>query len=165
MHSNRFRITAAARAVLLALAVVGLAACGTTGTQRADSPGRPGRSDTPTAPRLAPEQAVRLRAIKRWELLIDKRFADAYAYLSPGYREIRPVADYVKVMQGRPLQWTRAYHKLSKCEAESCIVDIEVHAKLEMPLMRVGTVDTLGVLNENWILSEGEWYLVPSADR
>lgn len=164
MYSNKFEITAVARAVLLALTVAGLAACGTTGSQRGDRPGRPG-TDAPAAPRLAPEEAVRLRATKRWELLIDKRYADAYAYLSPGYREVRSVEDYIKVMQGRPVQWTRVHHKSSKCEPESCIVDIEVHAQLEMPVMRVGTVDTLAVLNENWILSEGEWYLVPAADR
>lgn len=165
MHSNNFAIPSSARAVLMALAVAGLAACGTTGTQRADAPGRPGRTDTPAAPRLAPEEAVRLRAIKRWEMLIDKRYEDAYAFLSPGYREIRDVEAYVKVMRGRPVQWTRVHHKGSKCQPESCIVDIEVHAQLEMPVMRVGTVDTLAVLNENWILSEGEWYLVPAADR
>ena len=108
---------------------------------------------------------MRLRAISRWEMLIDKRYEDAYAFLSPGYREVRPIDDYVKVMRGRPVQWTRVHHKASKCEPDSCIVDIEVHAQLEMPVMRVGTVDTLAVLNENWILSEGEWYLVPAADR
>jgi len=162
MNSNNFGRSTSARALLLALAVAGLAACGTKGTTRSDAQARP---DAPAVSRLAPEEAVRQRATKRWEMLIDKRYAEAYAFLSPGYREVRGVDDYVKIMQGRPVQWTRVHHKASKCDAESCIVDMEVHAQFEMPVMRVGTVDTLTVLNENWILSDGEWYLVPSADR
>lgn len=163
MNSILFsRISMPLRAVLVAAAVAALAACGTQGRPRPDS--SPG-TDRPAASRLSPEEGVKQRAIRRWEMLIDKRYEEAYAYLSPGYREVRPLADYVKIMQGRPVQWTRVHHKSSKCDAESCIVDIEVHAQFEMPVMRVGTVDTLTVLTENWILSDGEWYLVPSADR
>jgi hypothetical protein len=33
-----------------------------------------------------------------------------------------------------------------------------------MPVMRVGTVDAMSFVSENWILSDGEWYLVPAAE-
>lgn len=112
-----------------------------------------------------PEDILRVRAVSRWEKIIDKRFDEAYEYLSPGYREVRPKDDYVKIMAGRPLQWTRANFVRASCETETCAVSIEVHANFEMPVMRVGTVETLTVVEENWILSDGEWYLVPAADR
>jgi|CXWL01.1.fsa_nt_gi predicted small lipoprotein YifL len=154
--------TGAARALTLALGLAALAACGGKGTVRPDATAA---SDSAPSSRGTPEERVKHRAVTRWEMLIDKRYDEAYGFLSPGYREVRPREDYVKIMQGRPVQWTRVFHKDSKCDGESCIVDIEVHAQLEMPVMRVGTVDTLTVLKENWILSDGEWYLVPSADR
>lgn len=113
----------------------------------------------------SPQEAVKLRAIKRWELLIDKRYEEAYDMLSPGYREVRSLEDYVKIMRGRPVQWTRVHFQDATCETDSCKVNIEVNAQLEMPVMRVGTVDTLSVVTENWIFSDGEWYLVPEANR
>jgi hypothetical protein len=33
-----------------------------------------------------------------------------------------------------------------------------------MPVMRVGTVEGMSAVSENWILSDGEWYLVPVAE-
>ena len=44
-------------------------------------------------------------------------------------------------------------------------MEIQVNAQFQMPVMRVGTVEALNVVTESWILSNGEWYLVPSADR
>jgi len=150
------------RALTLALSVATLAACQTGGgTRSADN----SRADSRQDSAMTTQERIKARSVMRWELLIDKKFEEAYELLSPGYREVRPREDYVKIMRGRPVQWTRVLFKQAKCEAESCIVDIEIHAQFEMPVMRVGTVDTLTVLTENWILSDGEWYLVPAADR
>lgn len=149
-----------ARGARVALALgltLALAAC-------QSGPGKVRPSDTAEVTE-SPQEAVKVRAIKRWELLIDKRFEEAYELLSPGYREVRSQEDYVKIMRGRPLQWTRVHFQDATCEKDSCTVNIEVNAQLEMPVMRVGTVDTLSVVTENWILSDGEWYLVPAADR
>ena len=163
MNSKKLRtLRQAARVLTLAIGVFALAACQTGGGKRG---GDGAAAQTPRAASANPSDAVKARSVKRWELLIDKRYEEAYAFLSPGYREVRPLADYVKIMQGRPVQWTRVHFKTAKCEPESCMVDMEVHAQFEMPVMRVGTVDTLTVLNENWILDDGEWFLVPSADR
>jgi hypothetical protein len=146
----------------LRLALVGsltllLVACGGSGK-------RPVSADSAEA-NEKPEDVVKMRAIKRWELLIDKRFEEAYDLLSPGYREVRSKEDYVKIMRARPLQWTRVHFQDATCAEESCAVNIEVSAQFEMPVMRVGTVDTLTVVTENWVSSDGEWYLVPAADR
>jgi hypothetical protein len=34
-----------------------------------------------------------------------------------------------------------------------------------MPVMRVGTIDAMNFVSENWILSDGQWYLVPAAEN
>ncbi len=155
MDKNTTRTSIALRRVAIVLALAVLAACATPG-QRPGGAGAAG---------MTPAEAVEQRALKRWELLIDKQFEQAYELLSPGYREVRSKEDYVKIMRGRPLQWTRVHFRKADCEAEACSVDLEVHAEFEMPVLRVGTVETLTVLTENWILDGGTWYLVPAADR
>jgi hypothetical protein len=155
MDKNITRTSVALRRVAIVLALAVLAACATPGQ-------RPGGA---SAAGMTPAEAVEQRALKRWELLIDKQFEQAYELLSPGYREVRSKEDYVKIMRGRPLQWTRVHFRKADCEADTCRVDLEVHAEFEMPVLRVGTVETLTVLTENWILDGGTWYLVPAADR
>ncbi|GMU43238.1 MAG: hypothetical protein IT479_10480 [Xanthomonadales bacterium] len=141
---------------LLAACALALAACGSR-TTRPDV--------APTSPRLAPEEAVKQRALKRWDLLIERKFDEAYALLSPGYREVHPQDAYTKSMKDRPVQWTRVLFQGVECESDRCTVEIQVNAQFQMPVMRVGTVDALNVVTESWILSDGEWYLVPSTDR
>ncbi len=151
------------RAAFLILLAGALAACAGNGKRNPEPAGSAPAGGESVA--VKPEDAVRVRAVARWETLIDRQFDKAYDYLSPGYREVRPREDYAKIMGGRPLQWTNARFVSATCETETCAVSIEVHANFEMPVMRVGTVETLTVVQENWILSDGEWYLVPAADR
>ena len=126
---------------------------------------RPDADSAAAVVKMAPEDAVKQRALKRWDLLIERRFAEAYALLSEGYREVRPVEEYVKTMQDRPVQWTRVNFQKATCETEVCVVEILVNAQFQMPLMRVGTTDVLNVVSESWIQSEdGQWYLVPKAE-
>ena len=144
------------RLALVAICAITLAACAGQAT-------RP--SAAPAEPAMSPEDLVKLRALKRWDYLIERRFEDAYELLSPGYRETQPKEDYVKTMKDRPVQWTRVLFQKATCEPDVCAVEIQVNAQFQMPVMRIGTVDALTVVTESWILSDGEWYLVPKADR
>lgn len=147
----------AGRYALVAMCALALAACGTRNT-------RP-ESETAGTTKVSAEDQVKLRAIKRWDLLIERNFADAYELMSPGYREIQTKADYVKTMKDRPVQWTRVLFQKATCEPDVCTVEIQVNAQFQMPVMRTGTVNALSVVTESWILSDGEWYLVPKADQ
>ena len=147
----------AARFGMIALCVIALAACGTGPTRRDDS--------AAATPKLSPEDAVKLRATQRWGYMIERRFDKAWEMLSPGYREVQPMDAYVSTMKDRPVQWTRVHFQKAECQPEVCKAEIMVNAQFQMPVMRVGTVDALNVVTESWILSDGEWYLVPSADR
>ena len=147
-----------AKAALVGIAVLTLAACG-------DRVTRPDASVVDAGPKASPEAQVKRRAIKRWDLLIERDFDKAYDLLSPGYREVQSRETYVKTMKDRPVQWTSVFFQKATCEPDVCAVEIQVNAQFQMPVMRVGTVDALNVVEENWILSDGEWYLVPKADR
>lgn len=147
-----------ARAALVGVAVLTLAACG-------DRVTRPDRGDVDAGPKSSPEAQVKRRALKRWNLVIDRDFDKAYDLLSPGYRETNPRDIYVKKMTSRPLQWTKVFFQEATCEVDVCQVELQVNAQFQMPVMRVGTVDAVNVIKENWILSDEEWYLVPKADR
>jgi hypothetical protein len=141
------------------------AACALTLAACAGQSARPPADTKPTQARLAPEEAASQRAIKRWDLLIERRFEEAYELLSPGYRQTMSKEAYVKTMKNRPVQWTRANFQKATCEPELCSVEIQVNAQFQMPVMRVGTIDAMNFVSENWILSDGQWYLVPAAEN
>lgn len=166
MKSENLNVARAGRVLLLLLSCVWLAACGDRMVRPSASDNGASPTSTDTASEaMSAEDAVKLRALNRWGLLIEKRFEEAYDLLSPGYRQVRPREDYVKIMASRPVQWTKVRFDSAQCEEDVCTVAIEVHIQMNMPVMRVGTVDGLSVITENWVRSGGEWYLVPAADR
>ncbi len=158
---SKFVRVAGSRQMLVALAALTLGACASQGTRK-DGPETDAAAE---AAQMAPEDQVKLRALKRWEYLVERRFDAAYELLSPGYRETQSKEAYVKTMKDRPVQWTGVFFQKATCEPAVCAVEIQVNAQFQMPVMRVGTVDALNVVTENWIVSDGEWYLVPKADR
>jgi hypothetical protein len=149
----------ALRSGMVGLCVLALGACAGKTTRPDQGAGVAAADSVPA------EEQVKARAVKRWDLLIDRRFEEAYDLLSPGYREVQTKEVYVKTMKDRPVQWTSVLFQKATCEPDVCAVEIQVNAQFQMPVMRIGTVDALNVVTENWILSDGEWYLVPKADR
>lgn len=148
------------RIALAAACTLTLAACAGQATRPVADSGQPAATST-----VAPEDQAKQRALRRWDLLIERRFEEAYDLLSPGYRQTLSKEAYVKTMKDRPVQWTRVIFNKATCEPGVCVVEIQVNAQFQMPVMRVGTVDALNMVSENWILSDGEWYLVPQAER
>lgn len=150
-----------ARLALVAICALALGACASQGTR----PQSAAVAAASEAAKMSPEEQVKLRSLKRWDYLIERRFDEAYELLSPGYRETQAKEAYVKTMKDRPVQWTRVFFQKATCEPAVCTVEIQVNAQFQMPVMRVGTVDAINVVTESWIASDGEWYLVPKADR
>lgn len=159
--TSMYRRAVSGRLALVAICALALGACAGQGTR----PDAQASADAAAAAQVSPEDQVKLRALKRWDYLIERRFEEAYDLLSPGYRETQTKEGYVKTMKDRPVQWTRVFFQKATCEADVCAVEIQVNAQFQMPVMRVGTVDATNIVTENWIVSDGEWYLVPKADR
>jgi hypothetical protein len=106
---------------------------------------------------------VESRALARWELLIAGKAAEAYAYLSPGYREIKSQEVYAADMANRPVKWTKAEIEGSECPAGAgyCDVTVKVHYQLQSTLPGVGELKSYSPVSERWISSQGSWYFVP----
>ncbi len=140
-------------ATVLALALLG--ACATQ-TQ----PGA-GPIAGPAASRVAPEEAVQERAAARWQALVERRFSDAYAFLSPGYRELTSINEYVAAMSNRPVRWESADVTKASCEADVCKVNVLMTYSLNMPQPGVGRIQSYSGIDEQWLQLDGEWFHLP----
>lgn len=104
------------------------------------------------------------RAVARWQHIIAGRFADAYALLSPGYRQTISQPDYEMAIRNRPLRWTDASYMDQSCTSDDlCTVKIMLNFEVQMP--SVGVVKSQDVLEEKWIRSEGDWYFLPTTTQ
>jgi hypothetical protein len=113
-----------------------------------------------TAPNLAtkaeiqastPEQQVGKRAQARWDALLARDLKAAYGFISPAGRLTLPLEMY----SGRvdPSIWKKAVFKSAECSKDVCKVQVTLD-------YTIGTIPLSHVLNEQWIMSEGEWWFV-----
>ena len=159
-RNSKFPRVTRGRVALVAICALTLGACASQGTR----PGAVGGDAATTSSKSSPEEQVKQRAVARWSLLIERRFEEAYALMSPGYRQTMASDLYVKTMKDRPVQWTAVSFLAATCEPEVCSVRLNVEAKFNMPVMRVGTMEVQDIVTENWVLNDGEWYMVPDAE-
>jgi hypothetical protein len=141
-------------ATVLALALLG--ACATQ-----NQPGAGPISGQAASSTAAPDELVRERAEARWQALVERRFSDAYTYLSPGYRELTTVNDYVAAMSNRPVRWESADVTDATCDADVCQVKVLMTYSLTMPQAGVGRINSVSGINEQWLKLDGEWFHLP----
>lgn len=140
------------RAGLIAVAVLLAAACSTGGGTKKDG-----------GTRKDSGASLEQRSIQRWEHLIAKRSAEAYEYLTPGYRETHPKETYAAAMGNRPVQWKKADFQGKTCSDEdTCVVHILITYELRMSAAIPGPVSGVSGQTENWIRIKGVWYYLPS---
>lgn len=143
--------------LLLAALPLTLAACASTG------PGAgPAVADAPSKS-AGPEQILEQRAVERWKLLIGGKAAEAWDYLSPGYRSTVPRETYAANMKDRPVHWKAVRFDSVDCPADAgyCDVTVNVDYEFQSTLPGVGTLASTGPVVERWIGVEGSWYFVP----
>jgi hypothetical protein len=146
------------RTVVVLLAAALLGACATQ-TQPGD---RATAVETgPAAGSIASEAAVMARSQERWKALIERRFIDAYAYLSPGYRELTRVDDYVGALSSRPVKWESADVSGATCDGDVCMVKVLMTYSLVVPQPGVGRVSSISGIEEQWLRLDGEWFHLP----
>lgn len=156
--------------LMLASIIVALGACATTG----GNPSRNAASD---------EDVIGARALERWEHLIAKRPAQAWDYLSPGYRTTVSRDEYSEEILKRRVRWTRVelFKPLAdssgaevdaapaepsrpiECSEEglACTIHLRVHYSIRSHLHGVGVIDSTNGVQERWIKVKGQWYFVP----
>jgi hypothetical protein len=116
------------KSFLMVLIVATLAGCASSGV-----PG--GRDVAKTGPGGIPlDASPEERAVAKWRLLINREFAEAWEFQTPGAR----------------------------CDTEdSCLVSLEV--PFQVGLGRgVGTVTAPSFIAERWLRLDGAWYYAPA---
>ncbi len=132
---------AAGTAVLLGAAAI-LAGCA----------GLPGGGLSASSPAAEKEAAVRERADARWKALLAGDLDAAYAFLSPGSREVTPLVLYkVKVKVG---SFREAKVDSVQCEAESC--QVKIWLTYDHRVMKGVTTP----VEETWVLDRGQFWFV-----
>jgi len=133
-----------ALAVVLGVTILALSACVTT---------------------VPVEKRVEDRAMARWNTLLNTLFSDdwagAYEYFSPGYRSSVSFKQYQRVLLLSKVKWNEAEYIESDCTETTCKVKISLKYTVYAAVPGVRTFDSEQVVQESWLLSDGEWYLVP----
>ena len=101
------------------------------------------------------EEIVLERAQARWNALVDRDYAVAYQFLTPGYRAVVPQRRYAGRLGGLA-SWESAKATSAKCEERRCVVQVEIEFRLALP----GHADRLSstFLDEIWVLEDGQWF-------
>ena len=115
-----------------------------------------------TSPRLSPEDTVKERASARWELFFSGDLAGVYEYLSPGYRTSVSSLQYQRSVLTKRVAWTGAEYISSECEETSCKVKFDVGYTISGALPGVKSLSGTQIIEETWVLVDGQWYLVPA---
>lgn len=105
----------------------------------------------------APEARVETAVNERWAHLVEGRWAEAYAMLSPAYRALYTQRDYQNTFRGA-VRWKRAKAVNVACEPEKCEVRVEL--VVTSPLARRDDDTLTTYISESWILDGGKWYFV-----
>lgn len=102
------------------------------------------------------DEVVLERAQQRWNALVKRRWSEAYAYLTPAFREVVPLDRYISQLTGGPVQWTDAKAYRANCEDRRCSVSVEIFFRLKLK----GHGDRVSSthLDEDWVLDDGGWY-------
>jgi hypothetical protein len=106
---------------------------------------------------------VQQRAIERWNLLIAHKGDKAYDYLAPGYRQTITRDQYASTIGGALVHWQSVKPLDQKCEADSCVVHVQVNSKVTIPQALNHEIDLQTPIKENWIRSSGTWYYLPDS--
>jgi hypothetical protein len=135
--------------ILMLATVVLLSACAAT----------PGRN---TAAVDDPQAYLPARAEARWKDVIEGRWREAYAYLTPGTRQVLAFDAYQGGLEASKVEWTGAEAVDVACSSEdSCVVAVKVDFDLKGGLPGVPKVSAANVVQETWLRSGGEWYMLP----
>ena len=109
-----------------------------------------------------PSEAVRQRAIERWDLLGGRHAVKAYDYLSPGYRSTHTLEQYVAFVATSRVQWKSAKVNSVKCDEEVCTLNLGVRSVIPgTALSRPSDLELEAPVTEKWVRSEGQWFFLP----
>lgn len=109
-----------------------------------------------------PEEAVAQRAELRWQALIEARWADAYAFLTPGYREAHTLESYQGNFANAQIEWKAARVTDVNCDLpERCTAGVQVDFEVKGGMAGMAKVESSHRLEETWLLAGDGWHHLP----
>jgi hypothetical protein len=109
----------------------------------------------------APEEVVLERAQARWDALLTGNLAEAYEYLSPGYRSAVSLNSWQRAWLTQKINRTGARVTESDCAEDTCNVTISIDYVLIGAIPGVGRLDKTTTIDEDWVRVSGQWYHLP----
>ena len=108
----------------------------------------------------AKPQTVEERAQARWDRMVERDFAGAWEYFTPGFRQQYQQDVFANDMQNRPVQWLGAEVLGATCESEDkCEVTVSVNYRTQAPGLR-SNMEVTRELKDEWIRLDGQWWYV-----
>ncbi len=148
-YSRRHRAGSAAAGLLLAALLAGCAA---------SRPAETAPTGAEAAPAATVTEAIRTRAEARWQALIQRDFARAYTFLSPGKRSAMTVEQYINMPRDSRITWTAANWLGTECEAGRCLARLRISTEYQHPNPGAGRVPVSAPVEEVWLEIDGQWY-------
>jgi hypothetical protein len=146
---------------LLVAPVVAYPATPESSTPPVEAPAVSTPSSSSTADSVETRQAaLKQRVMDRWDALIRKDFAAAYAFASPGYRKLFSLGAF-KGKFGSKASWRRVeVVKVDFKGDDAATVGITLHFA-HYPPQADKALDMKTYVNESWVFVDGQWwYLV-----
>lgn len=107
------------------------------------------------------EAGIEKRVTARWAAILSGDLAGAYEFLSPGFRSSVSSLQYQRSILIMKVKWTNARYIESVCTETTCKVKISLGYTVYGGLPGVKSFDGAQIVYESWVLSDGNWYLVP----
>ena len=115
-----------------------------------------------TSTNVSPESLVEERATARWEAFFSGNVAGAYEYLSPAYRTSVSSLQYQRSVLLKRVAYTSAKYVESTCQETICKVKFNVGYTVSGAIPGVKSYKGTQIIEESWVLIDGQWYLVPA---
>lgn len=106
--------------------------------------------------------AIRQRALARWEAIIDRDFHRAYGYSSPAYRALFTARQYAARYGSQQLAWEQAKVVSIRKEGDDAAkVEIRLTAKAFVSDAEL-VIPVSTVFTENWVRADEAWWFSPA---
>lgn len=115
-----------------------------------------------TSTSVSTESLIEQRATARWETFFSGDLAGAYEYLSPAYRTSVSSLQYQRSVLLKRVAYTSAEYIGSTCDESTCMVKFNVGYTVSGALPGVKSYKGTQIIEESWVLIDGQWYLVPA---
>lgn len=112
------------------------------------------------APPPAPEDIVREKSHERWAAIVERDFAAAYEFSTPGYRERTPSDAYRLDMMRRPLRYESGEVLAVECEEARCVVSVLVGYRIPVGPMGIRGMGNRTEIEETWIKVDDDWWYI-----